>query len=179
MIATILDTETTGLIANHSVKIDRQPHIVEFYAGVFDLRSPNESPIDEVETFIRPPIKMPADAAKITRITDETLKDAPVFSQVADPIADIIERAEVVIAHNASFDREMIDIEFERLGRKLQWPKLICTVEATIHLTGFRLSLTALHEKLFGEKFPEAHRAKRDVAALTRCCVALFQRGEI
>lgn len=177
MIATILDTETTDLIANRKLKLARQPYIVEFYGVMQDLASGEV--FKEVDTLIRVPVKIPEKSSKITGIKDEDLKDAPVFSEVADRIADLIESAPLVIAHNASFDQEMIDIEFERLGRKLKWPKLLCTVEATVHLSGFRLSLTAMHDKLFGKGFPEAHRAKQDVAALARCCVELYQRGEI
>jgi DNA polymerase III subunit epsilon len=177
MIALLCDTETSDLIANRSKKLERQPHMIEFYGCLHNLAS-NE-PLGEFETLIKPPIKISATTTKITKITPEMLEDAPPFADVADRIADMISAAPLVIAHNASFDQEMIDIEFERLGRKITWPKLLCTVEATVHLKGFRLSLTALHEMLFGKTFPEAHRAKQDVEALTRCCVELHKRGEI
>jgi hypothetical protein len=75
---------------------------------------------------------------------------------------------------------EMVDIEFERLGRKAPWPpRKVCTVEATVHLLGYRLSLQNLHKHLFGENFDEAHRAKVDVEALVRCCVELRKREVI
>lgn len=177
MKALCFDTETSGLVFNRSLKIDRQPHIIEFYGCIVDFRTGEIE--RELDLLIRPPLKLTKEIIKITKITDEMLQDAPVFSQVADDIAKMIEGAELVIAHNASFDQEITDIEFERLGKTIQWPKLLCTVEATVHLNGFRLSLTALHEKLFGKPFPEAHRAKHDVQALTRCCVELYKRGEI
>jgi hypothetical protein len=73
----------------------------------------------------------------------------------------------------------MVDIEAQRLGIELRWPRLVCTVEQTIALKGYRLSLENLHKELFGEPFEGAHRAKADVAALTRCCRELFKRGMI
>lgn len=173
----ILDTETTNLIANRSKKIDKQPHIIEFYACDYDLSG--DIMLSEYDALIKPPIKISGEITKITKIDNSMVEDKAPFANHADKIAALIEKSKIVIAHNASFDQEMIDIEFERLGRKLKWPKLLCTVEATLHLKGFRLSLTALHDILFGKGFPEAHRAKHDVEALTRCCVELHKRGEI
>ncbi len=57
--------------------------------------------------------------------------------------------------------------------------RLICTVESTEHIKGFRLTLTKLHEHLFGEAFPSAHRAENDVRPLTRCFIELYNRGII
>lgn len=175
--AFLFDTETTDLTFNRTKKIDQQPHVYEFYGCLFDFNT--GVLIDEIDTLISIPIKIPAKSKKITGIDDDMLIGAPVFKEVAPRIKKLIEGAPLVIAHNMSFDREIIDIEFERLGETIKWPKVLCTVEATLHLKGFRLSLTALHDILFAKAFPEAHRAKHDVAALTRCCAELYQRGEI
>jgi len=175
--AVLLDTETTDLTFNRTKKIDQQPHVYEFYGCLFDFES--QTIQEEVDTLIKVPIKIPEKSKKITGIDDDMLKDAPVFKDVAPRIKKLIESAPLVVAHNMSFDREILDIEFERIGETIQWPKVLCTVEATVHLKGFRLSLTALHDILFAKPFPEAHRAKHDVAALTRCCAELSQRGEI
>lgn len=177
MIAAPIDTETTDLVYNRTIKVEKLPHMVEFYGCLYDFEQGKL--LQEVDQLIRPPIAMPKESAKITGLSDEMLKSAPTFAEVADSIANFIESAPLIIAHNASFDQEIIDIEFGRLGRKLKWPKLICSVEATIHLKGYRLNLGNLHELLFGERFADAHRAKMDVAALTRCCAELYKRGEL
>jgi len=52
-------------------------------------------------------------------------------------------------------------------------------VQETEWIKGHRLSLSALHEELFGEPFSGAHRARVDVDALTRCFNELRQRGDI
>jgi DNA polymerase-3 subunit epsilon len=114
---------------------------------------------------------------QITGITNEMLTSAPRFKSVAGKIFTIIEKAPVVIAHNLGFDSEMLDIEAERIGREIAWPRKICSVEATIAMKGKRLSLTNLYLELFGEKFEDAHRAENDVNALTQCCIELFKRG--
>lgn len=182
-IVCIFDVETTGLIKNHTLKLDKQPYIIEFYGCIFNLKTGKKS--KEFDTFIKPPKPLsdkPGFGEKktiteITGITNEMLEGAPTFSEVSKQIIDLLEACEAVIAHNASFDTEMVNIELERLGLKLAWPRVICTVEQTIAMKGMRLSLSALHKELFGEEFKGAHRARVDVAALTRCCVELFKRG--
>jgi DNA polymerase III epsilon subunit-like protein len=177
MIAFIFDTETSGLIDNRTIKIDRQPSIIEFYGCLVDLETGEIK--SELDLLIEPPKEVSEEITNITSITNDMLKGKPLFEAVASLIATAIENAPIVIAHNLSFDREMVDVEFERLGKTIKWPRLLCTVEATIHLKGFRLSLSNLHETLFNEPFAGAHRARVDVQALVRCCVELFKRGEI
>jgi len=183
MKAFVFDTETTGLIRNRTLKLEKQPEIIEFYGCLTDLKTGKIK--KELDTFLAPSkalsdIPAPGDRktiTEITGITNEMLKGAPTFKEKAKEIVTLIEKSPIVIAHNASFDKEMINIEAERLGITIMWPRIICTVEATIALKGFRLSLSALHEELFNEPFTGAHRAKVDVSALVRCCVELFQRG--
>lgn len=174
--ALILDTETTDLIYNRSVKMNKLPYVIEYYGAVINLA--NGEILSEIDTLVKPPISIPDVSKDITGITDEMVASAKPFGEIATMIRDQIEACPLVIAHNASFDQEMIDIEFERLGQtKIAWPQLICTVEATAYMKGFRLSLSALHEHLFGSKFSDAHRAKPDTQALIRCVVELNKRG--
>jgi DNA polymerase III alpha subunit (gram-positive type) len=178
MRALIIDTETTDLISNHSIKLEKQPHMIEYFGRHLDLASGEV--LGEYETLIKPPIQINATTTRITGITNEMLKDAPPISGVVEFIAENINTTAVVIAHNMSFDAEMINFEFERCSvNGFKWPRQICTVEATLHIKGFRLNLQALHEHLFGERFKDHHRARPDVDALSRICVELFKRGEL
>lgn len=174
MKAFIFDTETSGLVQNHTMKIDRQPEIIELFGHTVDLRTGEV--FSEVHTLIKPRHPVSEEITRITHITNEMLAACPPFPQVAGMIRKHVEDAPFVVAHNLSFDMEMLDIEFERLNERLEWPPGFCTVEQTIHLRGFRLGLSALHELLFGEPFADSHRAKPDVLALTRCCVELVKR---
>jgi DNA polymerase III subunit alpha len=175
MIAFIFDTETTGLTSNRTVKITKQPEIIEFYGELIDLKSGKVK--NEIHQLIRPLSPISAEITKMNSITNEMVEKAPRFLEFAPVLRRAIGAAPVCIAHNASFDREMIDLEFERLGEMIKWPHLLCTVEQTLHLKGFRLGLSALHDHLFGEAFAGAHRANVDVKALSRCCVKLFAMG--
>lgn len=178
MMVLALDTETSGLVKNGSIDIDKQPEVLEFFGCLVDLKSGKLK--RSYETLVKPaayPMSDAVIAETKTRLTNEMLLEAPSFKDVASNIKSLIEKAPMVIAHNASFDQEMLDIEFKRLGQTIQWPRLVCTVEQSCHLKGYRLSLTNLHIELFGEPFPEAHRAKADVMALVRCAKEMFKRG--
>lgn len=182
MKAVLFDTETTGLVRNRTLKLDQQPEVIEFYACAANLKTGKIT--KELDTLIKPAKPLsdtpaPGDKKTITQITgitNEMLKNAKLFKDHAKAIIKMLSSAPVVIAHNASFDRDMIEIEAERLGIEFKWPKVLCTVEQTIHMKGHRLSMSALHQELFGEPFLGAHRAKADVQALLKCCVELHKR---
>lgn len=176
----LFDTETTGLIDTRLRKIERQSEVIEFYGCLADLESGEIT--SEYETLIKPAnYPMSEDTIKKTKtkLTNDMLATAPTFASVAEEIRQQIEIAPLVLAHNAAFDREMIEIEMERCGKKIFWPHILCTIEQTMYIKGYRLSLTNLHKHLFNEEFPQAHRAKNDVKALLRCCVELRKQGAI
>ena len=176
MRAVIFDTETTGLVGNRKLPLDQQPEVIEFFGCLVDLKKGKV--LKEYETLIKPKLvqELPPKITEITTITTEMLKDAPTFAEVADDIFAFIQDAPVVIAHNLRFDKDMLDIEAERLTRTIAWPRRLCTIEQTMHLKGHRLSLTKLHQLLFDEPFDGAHRAKVDVQALVRVCQELVKR---
>jgi len=170
MRALIFDTETTGLISNRTVRLDRQPHIIEFYGCIADLKTGEIE--RELDILIKPPVEISAEITKITTITNDLVRDLLPFSAHAADIKSLIESAPLVIAHNMAFDREMVEIEMERAGLTVAWPQ-------TLRTGDFRLTLSALHERLLGAPFSGAHRAKVDVAALLRCCVKLHEKGDL
>lgn len=182
----IFDTETTALISNSLMSGRHQPHVVEFYGQIVDE---NDQVIESLEFLAKPPHLPPNkdnkppffisdEIRKITGLTDDDVKDAEPFAFYAEQVAGIIGRADSVVAHNLSYDYSVISIEMDRIKRSIEWPLIrICTVEETEYLKGFRLSLSALHDHLFSEPFAGAHRARVDVAALTRCFCELRARG--
>lgn len=181
--ALLIDFETSGLPKNRTIKLELQPEAIEFAAALVNLKTGKV--LKKYQTLIKPSKPLsdtPAFGEKktitaITGIDNSMLAGAPNFKAISKTILKMIEDAPVVIAHNLSFDKEIADIEFERLGIKVKWQRLICTVEATIAMKGFRMNLTKLHLELFGKEFEGAHRAMGDVEALTPICVELFKRG--
>lgn len=178
MFIAAFDTETTGLIDNHTVKLDKQPEIIEFYGCIFNDKDGKIK--HEYNTFIKPKVPITDLITKITGITNAMVKDAREYYYVVRHIMNLLNDAPVLTGHNLSFDIEMVDIENERCKMpQLKTNKKICTVEQTVHLRGIRLSLSNLHQYLFNEPFEGAHRAKVDVHAQVRCYMELKKRGEI
>ena len=178
MLCTLFDTETSGLVLNRLVADGKQPHIIEFYGCVADLATGEI--VRELDVLIKPPVEISDEITKITKITNEMLADKLPFKDHAAEIRSILSGSPRVMAHNLSFDMDMIELEFARLGLTMEWPRRkICTAEATLHLAGYRFKLSGLYEHLFGETFPEAHRARNDVHAMLRCAVKLYEMGEL
>jgi DNA polymerase III epsilon subunit-like protein len=186
MKACVIDCETTGLVFNHTVDLYQQPSVIEFYGANATIIKSGYKITSALNLLIKPPqllANRPVDRNKkktiemITGINDEMLHDKPLFAAVADDILKMIEKAPLVIAHNAAFDKEILDLEFERLGRTIKWPPIICTIEQTMHACGHKLSMAKLYEYLLNDTFQGAHRAEVDVAALLRCLVEMVKRG--
>lgn len=175
MIANVFDTETTGLINSMAVPLERQPEIVQLHFTKVRL---DDGLVLGKETFLfKPSRQISEEMTKIHGISNEDVASAPRFKDCADFIVNQMEFADLDIAHNAQFDVDMLNLECKRCEREMRWPRVICTVEQTYWLKGYRLSLTNLHAELFGEDFNEKHSAEGDVAALVRCCLELHKRA--
>ena len=175
-IVTIFDTETTGLFSSALVDEKHKPELIEFMGVKRDLET--KQVIKEYEFFCKPQRPISEESRKITGITDNMVKDAQPFAAHIVDIRDALENTDAVIAHNLSYDKEMIDTEAERCGIKIKWPRLICTVESTICIKGYRLTLSDMHYEFFETKFEGAHRARHDVEALVRCVDWLHGRKD-
>ncbi|KQT42921.1 DNA polymerase III subunit epsilon [Aureimonas sp. Leaf454] len=104
----VFDTETTGL----DFESDR---IIEF--GGIELW--NHIPTGKhFHAFIRPAgRRVDPGAFDVHGISDDFLKDKPLFEAVVDEILEFFGDA-TLIAHNATFDIRFINAELARLGRK-------------------------------------------------------------
>ena len=103
----VLDTETTGL---DPLQGDR---LVEI--GCIELV--NRIPSGQTfHVYLNPERGMPAEAFAIHGLSDEFLKDKPLFATVADAFLGFLGDAPLVI-HNAGFDIGFLNAELERAGR--------------------------------------------------------------
>ncbi|MFB2552973.1 DNA polymerase III subunit epsilon [Ensifer soli] len=103
----IFDTETTGLDA-------REDRIIEIGGVELDRQFPTGRTF---HVYINPADrKVHPDALAIHGITDEFLKDKPVFADIVEAMLAFFGDARWV-AHNATFDMGFINAELQRLGR--------------------------------------------------------------
>lgn len=132
----ILDTETTGFYFQNT---DR---IIEVGAIEMINRKLTGS---SIHIYINPE-KEVGDSERIHGITDEFLKDKPKYDEIAQVLFDYLKGAEI-IAHNANFDMNFLNMEFKRSG--FQALSEVCAVTDTLAMAkskhpGQKNSLDAL-----------------------------------
>lgn len=120
--------------------------------------------VDEFSTLINPECSIPYQITQITGITNEMVKDAPRFYEVAKKIVEMTEGA-VFVAHNVNFDYGFIKSEFKDLGFPYT-RKTLCTVRMSrVAFPGFKsYSLGNLCQSL-GITLNNRHRALGDAQA--------------
>ena len=176
----IFDTETTGLLLPSAAAPKKQPRPIEFFGLFLD------EDMEEAGTLSflfnpdhpnRP--NLPGIITKITGLRNADLADAPPFAEKAGEIRAGIARADMVVGHNLTFDRDIVDAAMAHAGKEpVEWPRQVCTVEETEHLCGHRLTLSAIYQRFFDETFT-AHRAESDVRATARVFAEGLRRGVI
>jgi DNA polymerase III epsilon subunit-like protein len=164
----------TGLPKHPAAKDSVQPRGIEF-GGILIDEEFNE--LETLELLINPHQPLEDIIVKITGLTDNDLKDQPTFLEVAPAMEAIFAEADALVAHNAPFDRTILELELARNGiTEWPWPKYdICTVQEHAELFGFRPSLVVLYQHLFGEPPNQVHRALDDV----RILVDVFKKSGI
>jgi DNA polymerase III epsilon subunit-like protein len=173
--AVVFDTETTGLIINPARSLALQPEIISFAAQEFELDG-GEKFSSYYQEF-KPTKPVSEEITKITGFNNDYLSTKPSIVDHIDDITVLLERAQLLIGQNITFDKGMVELELRRCNKKIIWPMSLDLVEHTIYLKGYRLSLTNLHLELFGTTFEDAHQSNVDVDATYRCAVELFKRG--
>lgn len=102
----IFDTETTGLerLEDRVIEIGGVEMVDRFLTG------------RTFHVFINPQGRqVHPDALAVHGISNEQLKDKPVFADIVDDFLEFFDGAKLV-AHNASFDMGFINAELDRLG---------------------------------------------------------------
>ena len=145
-----LDLETTGLSPTDD-------GITEI--GVVILEE--GKPAREWSTLVRPPKPIPPEIARMTGITNEMVRHAPSFADVAPQVATMLEGA-LLVAHNARFDYAFLKQAFAREGMAFFAPTL-CTARLARELDpGLESAgLDALSQR-YGLKSADRHRALGD-----------------
>jgi len=119
-------------------------------------------------SFVNPGMPIPEESRKITGITDDMVKDAPEFKQVAEEVVEFTKGEVVLIAHNNDgFDKHFLKAEFERVGVRLpKYPYIDTLKWAKKYRPDLpKFSLQYLRE-LYGIAENNAHRALDDVMVM-------------
>jgi DNA polymerase-3 subunit epsilon len=119
----------------------------------------------EFSSLINPETYIPGSITALTGIRESDIIDAPVFADIADQFAEIMNGA-VFVAHNVRFDYSFIKNEFALIGMEFT-PKLLCTVRLSRSLYKEEQghSLAKLIAR-YNIPFTSRHRALDDARAI-------------
>jgi DNA polymerase III subunit epsilon len=159
------DLETTGI----DVATDR---IVELsYLKIY----PNGE--EETKTIrINPCVPIPAKAAEIHGITDEDVKDAPKFSDIAKTLTKIFEGCDFAGYNSNKFDIPLLAEEFLRSGADIDLKKRkFVDIQVIFHKKEQR-TLGAAYKFYCDKDLEDAHSAEADTKATYEVLKAQLDR---
>ena len=166
MLYAITDIESTG----GTKGTDK---ITEIAIYLFD----GEKIVNQFHTLVNPQRTIQPFVVKLTGITDDMVKDAPTFPEVAKDIVEITEGA-IFVAHNVSFDYTFLRSEFKSLGFDFN-RKRLCTVNLSRKIIPGRksYSLGKLTDDL-GIGLNGRHRADGDALATVELFKVLLENDD-
>jgi DNA polymerase III subunit epsilon len=162
----VVDVETTGSWAAG----DRITEI-----GAVKVR--NHQVVDEWHSLLNPQRTIPARITQITNITNEMVRDAPIFSEVADSFMRFMDDG-IFVAHNVNFDYGFISYEYERLERRFRFPKLCTVAGMRRRYPGHKSYGLGKLCELYGIELETHHRALCDARATSFLLNLINQKRE-
>ena len=168
-----VDVETTG--SSPARERVTEVGVVSVEAEGDDLR------VSEWSSLVNPGVPIPSEIQWLTGITNDMVRAAPSFTEIAHDLAARLHDA-IFVAHNARFDYGFLRAEFARCGLTWRAPTL-CTVRLSRLLYPDRAphSLDAIVAR-FGLDGEVRHRALGDARVLWRFLqrlVDVFGREEV
>jgi len=160
----VFDLETTGAKA---------PPCRVTEIGAF--RVSNGRITEQFHTLVNPQIPIPAFITSLTGISDDMVREAPLFSEVVDDLLAFLGDS-VLVAHNAQFDMRFINHEISRVyGEYRLANPCLCTVQLSRKLLpdieNHKLKTVAEHYSI---SLINHHRASDDAKATAEIFVNLL-----
>ena len=182
-----LDTETTGLPTNWKAPYDQWPRMVSLAYQLTGI-----SYVEENEFIIKPDgYEIPKEASDIHGITTEIAIEKGVDLQmVLIKLWSLIELADRIVFHNASFDvgiiaGEQIRLNHLPLSSIIFKEKIFCTKQQSTNICkipnagrgGYKWPSLAELCAFCGVENKGAHNALNDVIATKECYFYLVEQG--
>jgi ATP-dependent DNA helicase DinG len=162
----VIDLETTG---NAPKKGDK---IIQFAAVVVE----NGRITEEFSSLINPGQTISPFIEELTGLTDEMVKDAPVFSEIAPKVVSLLDDA-YFVAHNVLFDLSFLQEELSQAGFPNFYGPILDTVEMARVLLptadSYQLSELAAQE---GFNHERPHQADSDAYVTAELLLLMMER---
>ena len=193
LLTLLIDCETTGLPKDwraRSSDFAAWPRLVQLGWAIADA---NRQVVTTGTSLVRPDgFEIPADAVKVHGITTEkAIRDGRPLAEVLAELKGAYSQCGQVVAHNARFDRKVLEAEYLRLNLAIPWAghkdRWKCSMFSTVKLCGLRQPSGAgkfprideLYKRLF-RKVPASleHDAGNHVGMLVECWQELKRRRQ-
>lgn len=162
-----IDLETTGT----NIATDRILEIA--IVKIFTDRSKQIK-----HKLINPQMPIPEGSTEIHGITDEDVKDAPTFKEVANELKQFIDNADLSGYNSNRFDIPLLMEEFLRAGISLDMTnRRMLDVQTIFHLMEKR-TLGAAYKFYCDKELTDAHSAEADASATWEILEAQLARYE-
>lgn len=162
----VIDLETTGNIPKKGDKI------IQFAAVVIE----NGIITDKFSSLINPKKSIPIFIEELTGLTDDMVKEAPEFPEIAEKVVELLDGA-YFVAHNVLFDLSFLQEELIQSGFDGFFGPVLDTVEMARILyptaDGYKLSDLAEKEKLHHDR---PHQADSDAQVTAELFLILLER---
>jgi len=195
----IFDTETTGLpVAKASYQSPQQPHIMQLATMLIDDVG---NSLKKFNRLIKPEgyTRVDEGAFNAHGISFEKAMDEGIpRKEVFDEWRELTRDSVLLVGHNVSFDRRLLDINmwrtYHHLNQSYRSKPTFCTMHsytkqvklpATAKMKQYGFgpykapTLQELHQFLFGEPFDKAHDAMADVEACAKAFLVHPDRPSI
>jgi DNA polymerase III subunit epsilon len=136
----------------------------------------NHLVIDEWHSLVNPQRSIPAKITQITGITNEMVRDAPVFTEIADSFMQFMGDG-IFVAHNVNFDYGFVGYEYQRLERRFRFPKLCTVAGMRRRYPGHKSYVLGKLCEIFNIALETHHRALCDARATSHLLNLIMQRG--
>jgi DNA polymerase III epsilon subunit family exonuclease len=133
--------------------------------------------VGEFTTLVNPEMPIPPFISVLTGISDEMVRDAPLFADVADKFLEFVGDS-VLVAHNSGFDMRFINHEISRVYGKYRLANAcLCTVQLSRRLLpdilNHKLKTVAEHYSI---DLVNHHRAAADAFATAHIFINLVNK---
>lgn len=184
MRAIVFDVETTGLPKQRKASLSNTelwPYIVQMSYIVIDIIDGQILKIKDDIVKVPEDVTIPEDSIKVHGITNEKmLESGKDIKNILLEFQKDINNADIIVAHNISFDEAIIGVESIRnLGFNLfdsYKNNRYCTMRRSRKLCKKWAKLSFLHQKLFNQVPNNLHNSLIDVFVCYRCFYMLYYK---
>tara|TARA_A100001015_G_C15035286_1_gene735807 strand:+ start:2593 stop:3246 length:654 start_codon:yes stop_codon:yes gene_type:complete len=197
----VFDTETTGLPINKPEisDVNKWPHVIQLSHILYD--TDNDIIIDCHDDIIKldDKINISVESIKIHGITRSQSKRKGIdICHALDKFNEIFLKADIIVAHNISFDIKMIMVELLRNNKQQIYfnlqgydMKKYCTMKNSVNIckilktrnngnTYYKFPrLSELHTKLFKTHPNGTHDSMADVLICLRCYCKIVNNNDV